>query len=211
MGLSDTFETGKSITLGIDHRKDFDENPSKYRNLSLSTVIRNKKENRIPTSSTLNNKRSHFFGSIDLGISKQLKVNYDFAIDDNIKTFDYNSIGTTIAVNNIVTDFNFIEENGVIGDTNLVDNITTVNFDDNNFFSFQTRRNRRINLTEYYDLIYEYKNDCLIAGFKYKKTYYEDRDLKPTEDLMFTITLFPLTTYEKNLDKELDRVRSYRK
>ena len=24
------------------------------------------------------------------------------------------------------------------------------------------------NLTEYYDLVYEYKNDCLIAGLKYK-------------------------------------------
>ena len=31
---------------------------------------------------------------------------------------------------------------------------------------------------------------------KYKKSYYEDRDLKPTENLLFTITLFPLTTYE---------------
>ena len=26
----------------------------------------------------------------------------------------------------------------------------------------------KIDLTEYYDLIYEYKNDCLIAGIKYK-------------------------------------------
>ena len=62
--------------------------------------------------------------------------------------------------------------------------------------SFKTRRNRRINLTEYYDLVYEYKNDCLTAGVKYKKTYYQDRDLKPTENLLFTITLFPITNYE---------------
>ena len=25
---------------------------------------------------------------------------------------------------------------------------------------------RKINLTEYYDLVYEYQNDCLIAGIK---------------------------------------------
>ena len=37
---------------------------------------------------------------------------------------------------------------------------------------FETRQNRKINLTEYYNLIYEYKNDCLVAGITYKKTYY---------------------------------------
>ena len=64
------------------------------------------------------------------------------------------------------------------------------------FLNLKLDRNRKINLTEYYDLVYEYKNDCLTAGIKYKKSYYQDRDLKPNEDLFFTITLFPLTTYE---------------
>ena len=77
------------------------------------------------------------------------------------------------------------------------------NFDENNYLTFKTRRNRKINLTEYYDLVYEYKNDCLTAGIKYKKTYYQDRDLKPKEDLFFTITLFPLTTYDQKLDESL--------
>ena len=39
-------------------------------------------------------------------------------------------------------------------------------------------------------MVYEYKNDCLIAGVKYKKSYYQDRDLKPKEDLLFSITFF---------------------
>ena len=73
-------------------------------------------------------------------------------------------------------------------------------FDNQNFLKFNTRRNRRINLTEFYDLVYEYKNDCLTAGIKYKKSYYQDRDIKPTEDLLFTITLFPLTTYEHDAE-----------
>ena len=71
-------------------------------------------------------------------------------------------------------------------------------FDENNFLTFKTRRNRKISLTEYYDLVYEYKSDCLTAGIKYKKSYYQDGDIKPTEDLLFTISLFPLTTYEHN-------------
>ena len=70
-----------------------------------------------------------------------------------------------------------------------------------NFIKFNTRRNRKIDLTEFYDLVYEYKNDCLTAGVKYKKTYYEDKDLKPTEDLFFTITFIPLTTFDQKVDK----------
>ena len=87
-----------------------------------------------------------------------------------------------------------------MGETNVFGTTLSYDFDDNNFLRFETRRNRKINLTEYYDLVYEYKNDCLTAGIKYKKTYYEDRDVKPSENLFFTITLFPLTTYEHNAD-----------
>ena len=83
-----------------------------------------------------------------------------------------------------------------MGDSNIMENSFGYNVDNNNSLSFKTRRNRKLNLTEYYDLVYEYKNDCLTAGIKYKKSFYEDRDLKPTENLLFTITLFPITTYE---------------
>ena len=75
--------------------------------------------------------------------------------------------------------------------------MTTFNFDDQNFITFRTRENRKIDLTEYYDLIYEYRNDCLTAGIKYNKTYYKDRDLEPTEDFMFSIKLVPLSGIEQ--------------
>ena len=104
-------------------------------------------------------------------------------------------MGTT--KNNITTTFNYIEENGPVGSTNILENIKNFNLDNQNFITFKTRDNREIDLTEYYDLIYEYRNDCLIAGVKYNKTYYEDRDLKPTEDFMFSIKLIPLTAVEQ--------------
>ena len=91
-----------------------------------------------------------------------------------------------------------------MGDSNSFNNSTTYNFNESNTLTFKTRRNRKLNLTEYYDLVYEYKNDCLTAGVKYKKSYYEDRDLKPSENLLFTITIFPITTYEYNADDLLE-------
>ena len=93
-----------------------------------------------------------------------------------------------------------------MGDSNVFENEIGYKFNEKNYLSFNTRRNRKLNLTEYYNLVYEYKNDCLVAGIKYKKSYYEDRDLKPTENFLFTVTLFPLTTYEhdtQNLFKDL--------
>ena len=55
-----------------------------------------------------------------------------------------------------------------MGDSNIFENEISYNFDENNNLTFKTRRNRKINLTEYYDLVYEYKSDCLTAGIKYK-------------------------------------------
>ena len=79
-----------------------------------------------------------------------------------------------------------------MGNQNTIENTTSYKINNNNYFTFNTRRNRQTSLTEYYDLVYEYKNDCLTAGIKYNKTYYSSRDIKPNEDLMFTNTLFPL-------------------
>ena len=88
-----------------------------------------------------------------------------------------------------------------MGDNNFLENSTSYSLDNNNFLSFKTRRNRKIDLTEYYDLVYEYRNDCMIAGVKYKKTYYEDRDLKPSENLFFSISIIPITTYEHKINQ----------
>ena len=133
-------------------------------------------------------------------LNENISIDYDFRIDNNYDKFEYNSINTEFSYNNFTTKFNFVEENGETGNENFLENLTSLNFDENNFFSFKTRRNRKLNLTEFYDLVYEYKNDCLIAAFKYNKTYYSDRDLKPKEDLLFSVTFFPLTKYEHDLD-----------
>jgi len=82
-----------------------------------------------------------------------------------------------------------------MGNSNIVSNSTTYNFNEYNSLSFDTRRNREINLTEYYDLVYEYKNDCLVAEVKYRKDYYDSADIKPKEELFFSITIVPFYTY----------------
>ena len=199
LGLSDTFESGKSMTLGLDYKRESKNDLSdinKYFELKLATVFRDKVEKSIPVKSTLNRKNSNIFGSIDSKFSENFELNYDFSIDNDLSTFEYNDLGLTFSNNNLITSFNLFQEKGEIGDTDIFKTSVQYNLNDRNLISFNTRRNRKINLTEYYDLVYEYKYDCLTAGIKYKKNYYSDGDLKPTENLLFTITLFPLTNYE---------------
>ena len=61
-----------------------------------------------------------------------------------------------------------------------------------NSLSFKTRNNKKNNLTEFYNLIYQYKTDCLVASIRYNKEYYSSNTKKPNEELFFNITLIPL-------------------
>ena len=205
LGISDSFEEGKSLTLGLKYKKTALNDINKYFETKIATVYRDKKENFIPNSSTLNNTNSNIFGSITYNQSENFSLDYDFTIDNDFNTFNKNSITSEFKYNNFTTSIKFIEENNIIGNTNSLENYFEYKLDENNFLSFNTRRNRTISLTEYYDFLYEYKNDCLTAGFKYKKTYYDDRDLKPKEDLLLTVTFYPLTTYEQEIDQNLYR------
>ena len=201
LGLTDSFESGRSLTLGLDYKKESLQDINKYFEMKIATVLRDKTETNIPKISTINRKGSNLFGSVKNKFSEKFELDYNFAIDNDLKTFEYNSVQTTFSLNNFITEFNFVEENGEMGDNSFLENSTSITFDENNFLTFNTRRNRKIDLTEYYNLVYEYKNDCLVAGIKYKKTYYEDRDLKPSEDLFFTISIIPITTYEHKLSQ----------
>jgi LPS-assembly protein len=201
LGLSDSFEAGESVTLGLDFIKEKVTIKEKileveeYFDFKLATVFRLKEEESIPINSTLSEKTSNIFGKLNFKPNKVLSIGYDFSLTNDLNTFEYNSLDAELRYNNFSTLFNYIEERGVIGSTNVMENTTEYNFNENNSLSFSTRRNRKLDLTEYYDLVYEYKNDCLVAGIKYKKKYYNDNDIKPVEELFFSITIIPLTTF----------------
>jgi LPS-assembly protein len=116
LGLDDTFEEGESLTLGLDYRKETLEDMNKYFEFNLATILREKEESRIPTTSTINQKSSNLFGSSNFNMSENLKINYDFATDNDFETFEYNSIGANISLNNLVTNFDFVEKNGKMGE-----------------------------------------------------------------------------------------------
>ena len=201
LGLGNSFEEGESLTLGIDFIKEkvnFNNEITeieKYFDFKLATVFRLNEEKNIPIDSTLNKKTSNIFGQLNFDPNEIISINYDMSLTNDFNRFEYNALNTKFTFNNFSTSFNYIEESGIIGQANIIENIAEYNYDEYNSLFFKTRRNRNLNLTEYYDMIYEYKNDCLIAEIKYRKDYYDDEDIKPKEELFFSITIVPFYTY----------------
>ena len=212
LSLSNDYEAGRSLTLGLGYKfdqieykpEDGDEDgiKDKYLEFQLATVLRDQVETEIPSNSTINRKNSNLFGSIENRMFDNINFSYNFSLDNDMKTINSNNISTEISINNFVTTFGFIEQRNELGSTHLISNSTEYQVSNNTSLKFSTRRNKEINLTEFYNLSYEYKNDCLTAALKFNKTFYQDKDLVPTEDLFLSITLIPLTTYEREIYKK---------
>ncbi len=199
LSLSDSLESGKSLSVGLDYKKENTQNLNNFMEINLAKIFRDQKETFIPQNTTINKKESNLFGSIKTSFNELVKLEYNFALDKNYKNTEYNELNTSINFKNLKSEFSFIKESGIMGDDNIFENSTKYELNEDNSLSFNTRRNRKLNLTEYYNLVYEYKNDCLTAGIKYNKTFYEDRELKPSENLFFSITLIPLAEYEQKV------------
>ena len=202
LAISDAFEPGESLTVGIDYKRENALDVEKFFELKLASIYRTQEERGISSGSTTNEKRSNLLGQINNNYFDNVKLKYNFSLDNDYKTFEHNDFTTRVEINNFVTSFRFIEENGKIGDSNSIENSTSFNFDQENSIKFSTRRNRKIDLIEYYNLIYEYKTDCLTASFEYNKKFYEDRNLVPSENLFLSLTIYPITTYERSLYKK---------
>ena len=193
LGLTDSLEGGSSITLGFDYDlKNLDNN--KMLGFRLGQIFKDTNETRFPKKSTMQNKSSDLIGLIEFYPSDNFVFNYEFSADNNLDTMNSSKIDGEIKINNFVTSFEFLEENNDIGTDSYLTNDVRYDFDKQNSILFNTRRNRKTDLTEYYNLIYEYRNDCLVAAIEYNKDYYQDRDLKPSEEIFFKITITPFAS-----------------
>ena len=194
LSLDDTVEGGQSLTFGGEYNLKDKESGNNIIKAGVATVLRDDEEKNLPTKSTLNNKGSDFIGSLVFEPNKNLKLDYNFSIDSDLESSNYNLIKTDLSVNKFVTSFEFLQEDDEVGSESYLSNETSYNFNDAYSLRYRTRRNEKTDFTEFYNLIYEYKNDCLTASIQYNKDYYSDNELKPTEEIFFSISIVPLTT-----------------
>ncbi len=182
-------EGGESLTVGADYK--LNNESGEFFSLSGGQVFRLKEEKDMPKVTTIGKKRSDIIGNLKFVPTDLFNLDYSFSIDNDLKDVNYNYAETNFLVNNFMTSFKYLSDSNGIENRSYLSNTTKYSFDRNNSFGFSTNKNLESNLTEYYDLVYEYKNDCLKASVEYKKTYYDDIDLDPDENIFFSITIVP--------------------
>ena len=145
----------------------------------------------MPSITSLDEKLSDLVGSASTKINESIEVGYNFSVDQNYNEFNYNDFEAKINFDPMQIGFSYILENKHIGDQEYFKTKIDLNKSNNNLFSFETKRNLITDSAEFYNLSYEYLNDCLRAGLVYKRIY-KDSEIEPENSLMFKITLTPL-------------------
>ena len=189
----DNFETGLSGTVGFDYQ--VNKNEKKF-DFSVAQIINEKENKKRHSKTSLDKEISDLVGSANFNVNEKLNFNYNFALDQNYSDMNYNEIGAVVNFDKFAINFDYLKEDKHIGAQEYFK--TKVDFlkEKNTFATFETKQNLITNSSEYYDLSYQYINDCLKAGLVYRREFYKDSELEPENSLMFKITLTPFGELE---------------
>lgn len=201
LGSNDSVEGGGSLSFGTEFYKTDFYNREVF-NAKIANVFRYEEDKNLPINSSLGNKTSDIMGYLNFNPNDFFKINYEFSQDENLKDTNYQLFKNEFKINNFVSTFEYLNQNNSTNKESYLSNKTVYNFKKSNSFIFEARENKETKATEFYNLIYEYRNDCLIAAIQYNKDYYTDRDLKPNESIYLNLTIIPFgETKSPNLRK----------
>ena len=196
----ETLESGLSIAYGTDYILADENTNNEILSLKFANNLRLSKNHDLEKNNQLGSKTSNFFGEVKYNPFNFLTTKYNLATNNNLSDINYQNFIAEIKFNKFINTFDYLRQDGDKNSYFL--NKTTYKFDEKNHLSFSTRENIKTDLTEYYNLIYQYQNDCLAASVEYQKEYYSDRDIKPSESIFFKLTIIPFgKTSSPNLKK----------
>ena len=184
------FETGNTATVGFNY--DIEKDGINKFNFSVAQIINEKENKKLNSKTSLDEKLSDLVGETKYNLSDNFNITHNFAIDQNYQELNYNDFGSSIKFGNANINLNYIEESKHIGNQEYFKTKISYNKGENGIMSLETKRDLITNSSEFYDLSYEYINDCLRAGIVYRREFYNDSELEADNSLMFNITLVPL-------------------
>ena len=191
LGIDEANEGGISLTYGYEHsivEKSSSEEKIKF---GFANNLRFEENKDLPLNSNLGDKMSDFVGNFEYKPNKNLKLDYDFSLKNNLSDVNYELFGFEFYLKNFTTKLEYQNENNSSIKTSYLKNETRLNINEKNSLVFETRENKEKSFTEFYNLIYQYKIDCLTAAIEYNKDYYNDQDLKPSENLFLKLSIIP--------------------
>ena len=191
LASSESLEGGMSLVFGNEFKKINKKDSRENIVFKLANNVRLKENVDLPTTNQMGLKTSNLFGEISFDPNEFLTTKYNFSKKNNFEDITYESFITTFDLGNFVTSFDYINENDTQEKTSYLLSKLAYNINSSSSIEFSTRENKKTDLTEYYNFMYQYKNDCLAASIEYNKNYYDDRDIKPEESIFFKLTIMP--------------------
>ncbi len=185
-----TVEEGMSTTIGLEYKNLNNLNSEKLK-LGLAVNLRDKYDNDLPLSSSLGQKTSDLIGYSGINITQNLSFDYNFSIDQNLSETNYTLMTANYSGDKFKTSLQYMEKSNFIGDESYLKNTTQLEINKTNSLAFETNKNLDKNLTDYYNLIYKYKNDCLEASIVYNKQFYKEDSINPGQNIFFKISFIP--------------------
>ena len=182
------YETGFSGTLGFDYKF---KNDKKSFDFSVAQVINERENKKMHSKTSMDEKLSDLVGTSKYTINNNFSLNYNFSVDQNYSELNYNEIGTDLNLGLMNLNFNYLQEKKHIGNQDYFKTKLELKNSETGLFTFENKRNLITNSSEFYNLSYEYINDCLRAGLVYRREFYNDSELEPENSLMFKITIVP--------------------
>ena len=191
LASNDSLEGGLSLTYGSEFKRINKVNSRENLVFKIANNTRLDENKNLPTNNQMGQKTSNFFGEISYDPNEFFTTKYNFSTKNNFNDISYENFTANLNLNKFETSFDYINENDKEDKISYFKSELKYNFNDTNNISFSTRENIEKDLTEYYNLIYQYKIDCLAASIEYNKSYYEDRDIKPQENIYLKLTIMP--------------------
>ena len=208
----ENFDKDFSVGYGIswDKYNFISSSRSINQNFEIGQVIRERENQLLPSSSSLNNKSSDFVGSYSFtfngkknkNINKDLNVlslfdrnffslTYDFAIDNNASELNKNSLELAFGNRFINVSNAYYELRNHIGNTRFNETSTNILLSNNYYISSNYRKNLDTDKSESASFSINYENDCIRYSLSTDKTFYLDKDLKPDRTITFNIIIKP--------------------
>lgn len=196
---STNVETGTSVGYGAEYninKKNFKNEVYLDARFSMGQVLKKSRLKEMPKNSSLQEKKSDFVGNSSFRVSSkklnnsQFNIDYNYIVNKNLNVLLKNEIISTFSNDNNSLSVNYYEENK-IGENHYLETSYKREFEDNLSFSMGIRKNLQEDFTERNFIETNYESDCLKIGLTLSKIFYQDGEIKPSNNLTFSIVLKP--------------------
>ena len=207
-------ETGASIGYGAEYNttyKNINNEVYLKSNFAIGQIIRDNKQFNTEDKSTISDKRSAYVGHLNFQYDVLLEkkssslennslkdafknnnytINYDFVISKNLNKLLKNQIVSDVNFGNNYISTNYYETHD-ISNEHYIDFRYTKKMDNNINFLLGGRKNIQDNFTENNFIETNYETDCLKVAINLTKTFYQNEEIKPSNNLTLSIVLKP--------------------